>query len=169
MRMPRIAGAVGLLLTLAPPAAVAQQEPGSVTPPDFARVAGSYTVTGVNGRVLPAQTWTRKSSELACNTSTNAGTLLLDSRGRWALQVTERDRCTGRSGRREILDEMSAISTGTYTVEGDTIQFKNAESGSTSTGVLKANVLTLTVPGTGDLDGQTVRYTARRVRAARTR
>ena len=169
MRTRRIVTLVGLLLALAAPGAMAQQPPGSVTPPDFARAAGTFTVVTVNGRVLPAQTWTRRSSELTCNSVTHAGTLLLDSRGHWALHVTERDRCTGRSGRREVLPEMSAISTGTYTVDGDSIQFRNAESGSTATGVLRENVLTIAIAGTGDLEGQTVRYTARRVRAARTR
>ena len=169
MRAQRTATLVGLLLALAPALAAQQQPPGAVTPPDFARAAGSYTITSVNGKALPAQTWTRQSSELSCNSTTQSGTLLLDSRGRWALHVTERDRCTGRSGRREILPDMSAISTGTYSVEGDSIRFQNAESGSTSVGALRENVITLAVTGTGDLDGQTVRYAARRVRSARTR
>ena len=164
-----IAALVGLRLVVAPAHAVAQQPPGAITPPDLARVAGSFTVTAVNGKALPAQTWTRQSSELTCNSVTQEGTLLLDSRGRWALQVTELDRCTGRSGRREILPEMSAISTGTYTVAGDSIQFRNAETGDTFTGVLRNNVLTVTIAGTGDLDGQRVTYAARRERPARTR
>ena len=169
MRAQCIGTLVGTLLALAPADAMAQQPPGAATPPDLARVAGSFTVTAVNGKAVPAQTWTRQSSELTCNTATQDGTLLLDSRGRWALHVTERDRCTGRSGRREILPDMSTISTGTYTVDGDSIRFQNAETGTTALGVVRNNVLTLRITGTGDLDGQTVRYTARRVRAARTR
>ena len=130
-------------------------------------VAGMYTITMVNQRAVPAATWKRAMSDTSCATATQNGTLMMDSKGRYAVLITERDRCTAGSKRWTVPD-VSTLSTGTYTTEGDNITFTDAGNGTTLRGVLTdAGRLTVTVEGSDPFAGQRATYVLRRQRATR--
>ena len=128
-------------------------------------VSGLYTLTTVNKRALPAPTWKREASDTSCATATQGGTLMMDSKGRWALLVTERDRCT-RGTKRWTAPDISTLSTGTYTVEGGNITLTDA-AGATHTAVLDQNRLSVTFAGMDPFAGQNATYVLRRQRAIR--
>ena len=130
-------------------------------------VAGLYTVTMVNAKNIPAATWKRSMSDTSCATATQNGTLMLDSKGRYAVLLTERDRCTAGSKRWTVPD-VSTLSTGTYTSDGDNITFSDAGDGTTYRAVMDANgKMTVTVEGTDPFAGQRATYVLRKQRATR--
>lgn len=130
-------------------------------------VAGLYTITMVNARNIPAATWKRSMSDTSCATATQNGTLMLDSKGRYAVLMTERDRCTAGSKRWTVPD-VSTLSTGTYTTEGNNITFSDAGNSTTYRAVLDANgKMTVTVEGVDPFAGQRATYVLRRQRATR--
>lgn len=130
--------------------------------------AGLYTITLVNKRAVPSATWKRAMSDTSCATATQNGTLMLDSRGRWAMLVTERDRCS-RGTKRWTLPDFSTLSTGTYTFDGDTVTFTDQAAGTTNTAVLLKDRLTVNVSGIDVFAGQQATYVLRRQRATRGR
>ena len=131
-------------------------------------VAGLYTITLVNKKPIPSATWKREMSDTSCATATQNGTLMLDSRGRWAMLVTERDRCT-RGTKRWTLPDVSTLSTGTYTTEGGVVTFTDEATGTTNTGVLLNDRLTVSLSGADGFSGQQATYVLRRQRATRAR
>jgi hypothetical protein len=166
MRRGHIAGLAGVLIAAAP-AAAAQETTRSASEVESA--AGVYTLTRVNNRAIPARSWARQQTEATCNTETRSGTLLLDSKGRWASFMTERDRCTLQNNKREVLPDVSTIFTGEYSVRGDSIELRDQVNSATYMGKISAggNVITVAVTGTGALDGQRVTYVVRRARMVR--
>ena len=131
-------------------------------------VAGLYTIQAVNKKPIPSQTWKREASDTTCATTTQNGTLMLDSKGRWAMLVTERDRCT-RGTRRWTLADVSTLSTGTYSGEGDSLTLTDAASGTSHSAVVTGSGLTLSVTGSDPFVGQTAMYVLRRQRSTRGR
>ena len=154
------AGTIALMLVVSQ--AAAAQAPAS----GMNDVSGLYTLTAVNKRVIPAQTWKREASDTTCNTATQQGTLMLDSKGRWALLVTERDRCT-RGTKRWTAQDVSTLSTGTYTSEGGNVTLTDAATGTSHQAVIEQNRMTLTVAGSDPFAGQTATYVLRRQRSVR--
>ena len=154
------AGAVALILTIAQSGAA--QAPAS----GMDNVAGLYTLTAVNKKALPSQTWKREANDTTCSTATQNGTLMLDSKGRWALLVTERDRCT-RGTKRWTASDVSTLSTGTYTSDGGSVTLTDASSGTTHQASIEGTRMTLSVNGVDPFGGQTATYVLRRQRSTR--
>lgn len=157
----RRAGMVMALLTLASQGGAAQAAAS-----DMRDAAGLYTLHIVNKTRLPSQTWKRQASDTTCMTATQNGTLMLDSRGRWALLVTERDRCT-RGTKRWTAPDVSTLSTGTYTVETGMVMLTDASLSTTHHAVLDKNQISVTVAGVDPFAGQEATYVLRRLRPAR--
>lgn len=155
--------AMGVLLPQSAAAQVAPPAQGGTSD-----VAGLYTITLVNKKAIPSASWKREMSDTSCATATQNGTLMLDSRGRWAMLVTERDRCT-RGTKRWTLPDVSTLSTGTYTAEGGTVTFTDQLTGTTNTAVLLNDRLTVNVSGIDVFAGQQATYVLRRQRATRAR
>ena len=153
------AGMLALLMCIIAGPAVAQDSGSS-------SLAGLYTINMVNKRSLPAATWTRTMSDTTCATATQNGTMMLDSKGRYAVLVTERDRCT-RGTRRWTVPDVSTLFTGTYTTEGDNITFTDASGGTAARAVHVDGRLTVTVEGMDPFTGQTATYVLRKQRPTR--
>lgn len=152
----RRAGMLALLLCAVAGQAAAQNE----------EVAGLYTIQMVNAKTLPAATWKRAMSDTSCATATQNGTLMLDSKGHYAVLVTERDRCTAGS-KRWTKPDVSTLFTGTYTSNGDDITFTDAGGNSTYPGVLVNGKMTVSVDGVDPFVGQKATFLFRKQRSTR--
>ena len=159
----RKAGLVVAMLVLVSESGAAQAAASGMN-----EVAGLYTISMVNKRALPSQTWKREASDTSCMTTTQNGTLMLDSKGRWAMLVTERDRCT-RGTKRWTNADVSTLSTGTYTAEGGNVTLTDASSGATSSAVLVNDRITVSLAGVDPFAGQSATYVLRRQRSTRGR
>ena len=129
-------------------------------------VAGLYTIHMVNARTLPAATWKRTMSDTSCNTATQNGTLMLDSKGHYAVMIIERDRCMVGS-KRWTNPDVSTLYTGTYTSSGGNITFTDAGNGQTYQGVLVNGKMTVNVEGADPFAGQKAAYLFRLQRPTR--
>ena len=123
-------------------------------------VPGVYLIIEVNGEKLPAISWTKESNGKRCKTETLGGALLLDSEGRWASLVAERDICLHEDGSETTGKEASIMFTGLYKVSGNHITLQ--DEGSADQAVLNGDLLVLTVVGVGVFEGQTTKYVLRR-------
>lgn len=159
MRM-QWAGAAGLLMLVAQGAAAQEMAGG------MGDGQGMYTITSVNKKLVPAQTWKRTASDTTCSTVTQHGTLMLDSKGKWALLITERDRCT-RGSKTWIEPDQSTISGGTYSNESGILTLTDAETGTAHRATLDNNRLTVMVTGTDPVAGQSAVYVFRRQQSIR--
>jgi hypothetical protein len=139
---------------------------GPAAAQDNSSLAGLYTINMVNKRALPAATWTRTMSDTTCATATQNGTMMMDSKGRYAVLLTERDRCT-RGTRRWTAPDVSTLFTGTYTTEGDNITFIDPSGGTAARAVHVDGRLTVTVEGMDPFTGQTATYVLRKQRPTR--
>lgn len=157
----RRAGIVMALLTM-----VSQRGAAQAAASGMSDAAGLYTLHTVNKVRMPSQTWKRQASDTTCMTTTQNGTLMLDSRGRWALLVTERDRCT-RATKRWTAPDVSSLSTGTYTVDNGMLMLTDAATSTTHHAMLGKNDLTVTVAGSDPFAGQQATYVLRRSRPTR--
>jgi hypothetical protein len=129
-------------------------------------VAGLYTIHMVNAKTLPAATWKRTMSDTSCNTATQNGTLMLDSKGHYAVMIIERDRCMAGT-KRWTKPDVSTLFTGTYTAEGGNITFTETGSGQTYQGVLVNGKMTVNVEGEEPFAGQKAAYLFRLQRPTR--
>lgn len=152
------AGMLALLMCVIAGTAAAQESSSSL--------AGLYTINMVNKRSLPAATWKRTMSDTTCATATQNGTLMMDSKGRYAVLITERDRCT-RGTRRWTMPDVSTLSTGTYSTDGDNVTFTDASDGTVARAVNVDGRLTVTVEGMAPFTGQTATYVLRKQRPTR--
>ena len=123
-------------------------------------VPGVYLLIEVNGKTLPAVSWTKAAAGKRCKTETLAGALLLDSEGRWASLVTERDVCVHEDGSETADKESSMIFNGTYKISGNQITLQDETS--VDQAILKGELLVLKVVGVGLFEGQTTEYVLRR-------
>lgn len=123
-------------------------------------VPGAYLLVEVNGEKLPALSWTKEVKGQRCKIETLGGALLLDSEGRWASLVTERDVCVHEDGSENTTDESSVMFTGSYKISGNQITLQDETSSDEAT--LKGDVLVLEVVGVGVFEGQTAKYVLRR-------
>ena len=134
----------------------------------LAKLAGVYALTEVNGRPLPAPAWHRASADSTCVTVLNTGSVMLDSHGRWAAFLTERDRCNMALGRNLVKPDVATMFAGRFTVDGNTIELQDdSPGGGRHVGTLAGDTIILTAPGVGELVGQQATYTLKRVRDAR--
>ena len=124
-------------------------------------VPGVYLLVEVNGEKLPAVSWTKKSNGESCNTEILGGALLLDSEGRWASLVTERDVCVHEDGSKTADEEASMMFAGSYKISGNQITLQENEI-SADQAILKGDLLVLTVIGVGVFEGQTIKCVLRR-------
>jgi len=84
-------------------------------------VAGIYLLVEVNGLSLPAVTRARSDNGTLCETQVLDGAVLLDSNGRSAAFVTEREVCQPEDASAATARTESAIFPGTYSVSGNRI------------------------------------------------
>lgn len=123
-------------------------------------VPGVYLLVEVNGEKLPAVSWTKKSNGESCNIEILGGALLLDSEGRWASLVTERDVCVHEDGSKTADEEASMMFAGSYKISGNQITLQDEISADQA--ILKGDLLVLTVIGVGVFEGQTTKLVLRR-------
>ena len=132
------------------------------------RIVGVYALTEVNGHNIPAPAWHRASADSTCVTVLNTGSLMLDSHGRWAAFMTERDRCNMSLGRNLVKPDVATMFAGRFTVNGNTIELQDdSPGGGRHVGTIAGDTIILTAPGVGELVGQQTTYTLKRVRDAR--
>jgi len=115
-------------------------------------VAGRYSFANVNGKELPANTWTTRKGK--CQVSTNSGSLVLDENGRWSSVITEQEFCVKKTHA-----PVESAAHGVFSVEGDRILLES-ESG-LAIGVLQSDQVQIAMRGTGTYEGQTAVYTLR--------
>lgn len=165
MRAIHVAAIIGAMVVAG--SAPAQEQMSIAMRAEFEAVAGVYSLVRVNERPLPTGTWTRRSPEVICNTEMRDGMLLLDTKGRWAWNTTERDRCEFADLKRSVFPDVSTVASGSYTITGSRVELRDDASGATYAGELAGGRITFAVAGSGSLDGQHMTYTMRRVRQVR--
>ena len=127
-------------------------------------ISGVYNLVEVNDSELPAVTWVKQRGELECKTETLSGTMLLDSQGKWAALVEQREVCSDNSEEGATITVGSSIFTGSYKVSGNEIEFHDETTGGTDSATLNEDILRVTVIGVAALEGQTVVYVLHRAR-----
>jgi hypothetical protein len=110
-------------------------------------VAGVYLLMEVNGEQLPANLWTEKLDGERCKQVILKGVLLLDSEGRSAAFLTDREFCPSEDASENGGKEQSVIFAGSYTISGDQITIED-EFG-TDEAVVKGDVLLYETGGNG--------------------
>ena len=134
---------------------------GSDSPQD---ISGAFNLVEVNDSKLPAVTWERQRGERECKRETLSGTMLLDSQGRWAVLVEERELCADNSEEEPTVTEVASIFTGSYKFSGNKIEFHDETLGLTDSATLNEDILRFTVIGVGDFEGQTDVYVFHRAK-----
>ena len=86
---------------------------------------GIYVLIEVNGESLPVVTGERSSDGELCETETLEGAVLIDSEGRSAAFVTERETCIGKDGSETVASVRSVIFPGTYEISGNEISIRD--------------------------------------------
>jgi len=129
-----------------------------------ASVSGVYLLIEVNGEKLPAASWTKKSNGERCKTETLGGALLLDSKGRFAAFVTERNVCLHEDGSESTIKEESVIWPGSYNMSGNqvTLQYEFELWPDPDQAVLNGDHLVVKSEGVGDYEGQSTEFIFRR-------
>jgi len=128
-----------------------------------ASVAGIYSLIEVDGEKLPAFSWTEKANGERCKQEILEGALLLDSEGRLAALVTERDFCAHEDGSEAAGKEASTIFPGSYKISGSQIILQFEIGPNPDHGVLTGDLLVVTEGGgADDRDGRTTEYVFRR-------
>ena len=116
-------------------------------------ISGVYKLVEVNGKKIPAVSWIGPGD--GCEQEVLSGTMLVDSKNRWAAIVEEREFCTEISEEASISTEGSSVFTGTYKVSGSKIEFHDETLGSADYASIDGDFLRYTVIGIGDYEGHT--------------
>ena len=116
-------------------------------------ISGEYKLVEVNGEKIPAVSWIGPGE--GCKQEVLSGTMLVDSKNRWAALVEEREFCTEISEEASTRTEGSSVFTGTYKVSGSKIEFHDEALGLTDYASIDGDVLRYTVIGIGDYEGNT--------------
>ncbi len=109
-------------------------------------VSGVYLLIEVNGEKLPAVSWTNEPNGERC-TEILGGAVLLDSEGRSAAFLTERDVCLHEDGSETAAMENSVIFRGKYDISGNQITIE--DDFGTDQAILKGDLLVYKTGGEG--------------------
>ena len=109
-------------------------------------VSGVYLLIEFNGEKLPAF-YKRKPNDERCKEEILGGALLLDSEGRSAAFLTERDVCLHEDGSETAAWEGSLIFPGTYNISGNQITIE--DDFGPSQAILKGDLLVYKIGGEG--------------------
>lgn len=127
-------------------------------------VSGVYSLIEVNGGELPAVSWTKNSNGERCTEEILEGALFLDSKGRFAAFVTERDVCLREDGLETEVNKESVIWPGSYKVSGDqvTLEYDFEQWSDPDQAAIKGDFLVLNSEGVGDYEGQSTEFVFRK-------
>jgi hypothetical protein len=120
------------------------------TRPPALKLMGRYRLVAVNGKEVPATTWTLRGRD--CEIQTISGWLLLEEGDNWSSVFTEEEWCGGALERRG-----NRTAQGIFAEDGERILLESQ--GFVDSAVLQGDRLELTVRGYGFRHGQTVVYT----------
>ena len=125
-----------------------------------ASAPGVYLLVEVNGRALPSISWTTTSQGRSCGAEALGGTMLLDSFGRMATLLTQREVCTDQDGSRTTSEEESEIFIGSYELTGEilTLHWETPDLGDDEC-TLNEGRCVITDVGEFDYEGQTTQWT----------
>ena len=110
-------------------------------------VPGIYLLIEVNGRQLPAVSWTTLPSGERCSKEIFEGALVFDAEGRSSAFISEREVCLHDDGSESAAKEGSVIFPGTYVVSGNQITIK--DDFGTDHAVLNGKILVYKTGGEG--------------------
>ena len=119
-------------------------------------IAGTYSLLQVNGKNLPAISWTGPGQ--GCGHENLYGIMLVDSNHRWAALIEEREVCAGSSGATSTGAAKSNIFTGTYMISDSIYEFHDETLGVTDRVKIDGDLLRYIAAGIGDFEGQTAEY-----------
>ena len=120
---------------------------------------GVYLLVKVNGESLPSVSGTKTAEGRHCKDEALGGAMLLDSAGRWAALVTERETCTNRDDSQTVSGERSELFIGSYETSGDRIVLHDETLGlGDDEGSLAGGVLVVKDVGKFDYEGQTTEW-----------
>jgi hypothetical protein len=121
-------------------------------------VSGVWSLVEINDKPLPVEAWEYNQENAACDNLTNAGTLLMDTAGRWAGLTVVSTSCPGAEGEEPSISQESSIFMGSYSVADEMISFHDETLDSIDHGYIAGGRLELTVEGIGNFEGQTAEF-----------
>ena len=120
--------------------------------------AGVYMLVEINGEALPAFSWPANVDGQDCREETIQGALLLDSKGGWAVLLTEREICSDESGSDTVGEQGSDILVGSYEISGKQITLHFMETVTTGRFTSAGERLVFQIAGVGKFEGHTAEY-----------